>query len=88
MEFEPKPLPEMANCVVTELTTFHVVRDPKSHECAGDRVEKRLVLADLRLGSGAVACVLCVHVDCITAEAPRGHVFLNPHQASAYPHEL
>ena len=70
------------------LPTFDLVRDLKPFECPGGRVEKRLVLADLRLGSGAVACVLCVHVDCITAEAPRGHVFLNPHQASAYPHEL
>ena len=44
-------------------TALNLVRNPKSLQCAGDRVEKRLVLVQLHVlvhlhpGSGTDACV-------------------------------
>lgn len=51
-------------------------------------MEKRLVLVRLRSGSGADACVSRAHVDCVSAQAHRRHVILNPHHAFSYSHEL
>ena len=56
----------------------NLVRNPKSLQRAGDRVEERLVLVHLRPGSGAGACVSGVHVDCVAAGAPHCHVFIQP----------
>ena len=67
---------------------LHLVRNPKSLQSAGDRVEKRVVLVHVRHGSGADACVSGVHVACIAAGAPRCRVFFNPHEAPSNPHEL
>ena len=69
------------------LSAMKVVRNPKSLQRAGDEVEERLVLVHLRPGSGAGACVSGVHVNCISAGAPRRHMFLNPHEAPSNSHE-
>ena len=55
-------------------------------ECAGDRVEKRLVLVCLRSGYWADvhACVSFVHVDCIAAGARRRHVALYSNHPSSH----
>lgn len=57
-----------------------------SLRCAGDCAEIQLALVRLRPGSGIDACVSGIHVDCIAAEAPRCHVFLNPLEAPSNSH--
>ena len=57
---------------------LHLVWDSESLQCAGDCMEKWLVLVHLRLGPWTDACVPGVHVHCIAAGAPHCHVPLIP----------
>ena len=67
---------------------LNLVKNPKSLQRAGDRVDTRLVLVHLCPGYGEDVCVSGVHVDCIAAGAPTCHVFLNPHEAPSISHEF
>ena len=60
---------------------LHLVWNSEPLNRAGYCVEKWLVLVHMRPGYGTDACVPGVHVDCIAAGAPHGHVLLNPYEA-------